>query len=85
MFFSLASVSISTLVGVSEKLLKIMHVMAGAGQGGAETFFVDAIGALRQADFEQCVVVRPGNIERVEAIKKLNILLKTASFGQHWK
>jgi glycosyltransferase involved in cell wall biosynthesis len=38
--------------------MRVMQVMAGAGIGGAETFFVDLLCALHRAGLEQRVVIR---------------------------
>ena len=41
--------------------MKIMHIMAGRGQGGAETYSTDVMLSLhalcRDADIDQCVVM----------------------------
>ena len=39
--------------------MRILHVIAGAGRGGAETFCLDAIEALHEAGVTQHVVCRP--------------------------
>jgi glycosyltransferase involved in cell wall biosynthesis len=39
--------------------MRILHVIAGAGRGGAETFCLDAIEALHEAGVTQRVVCRP--------------------------
>lgn len=40
--------------------MKIMQIMAGAAEGGAETFFADLAIALHAAGLQQVVVTRPG-------------------------
>ncbi|MFY9288341.1 MAG: glycosyltransferase [Alphaproteobacteria bacterium] len=37
--------------------MKILHVMAGRGQGGAETYSTDVMLSLHQAGIDQCVVM----------------------------
>lgn len=64
--------------------MKILHAMAGASVGGAETFFVDAVKAINEIQLEQFVVTRDNNAHKTKEIKKLNIPLKTASFGKRW-
>ncbi|MGU9961916.1 MAG: glycosyltransferase [Candidatus Puniceispirillales bacterium WSBS_2018_MAG_OTU23] len=39
--------------------MKILHIVAGAAQGGAETFCLDAIKALHDSGVEQVVIGRP--------------------------
>lgn len=39
--------------------MKILHIVAGAGTGGAETFCLDAIKALHDSGIEQTVIGRP--------------------------
>jgi glycosyltransferase involved in cell wall biosynthesis len=39
--------------------MKILHIIAGAGQGGAETFCLDAVKALDDSGLEQVMISRP--------------------------
>lgn len=39
--------------------MKVLHIIAGAGQGGAETFCLDAVKALDEAGARQVMVSRP--------------------------
>ena len=64
---------------------KIMHVMAGAKTGGAETFFVDAIESLDEIGFKQYAITRSDNDYRLEKIRKLGVPVETASFSKYWK
>ena len=41
--------------------MKILHVMAGAPEGGAETFFLEGALALADGDISQHVLTRPNN------------------------
>lgn len=51
------------------KLGLVMHLLAGAGQGGAETFAIDLVIALHEAGLRQVVVTRPdaGRLARLAA------------------
>ncbi len=62
--------------------LKIMHVMAGAPQGGAENIFLESVLALAQARLSQYVVTRPDNTYRLDQLRANNIPLSTASFDR---
>jgi len=59
--------------------MKILHVMAGARHGGAETMFVDCITALHQAGVEQAVVTR-ANPLRDAVWQNLGIPVRHAAF-----
>ena len=39
--------------------VKVLHIVAGAGQGGAETFCLDAVKALHDNGVEQVMIGRP--------------------------
>lgn len=39
--------------------MKVLHIVAGAGQGGAETFCLDAVKALHDSGIEQVMIGRP--------------------------
>lgn len=60
--------------------LKILHVVAGAGQGGAETFCLDAIKALHDAGVKQHVLCRP-HPHYLEAFRERGITFQTMRFG----
>ncbi len=64
--------------------MKILQIMAGAAEGGAEFFFVDALQALKQAGIEQYVITRSNNPERLTQLRALNIPVETASFNKVW-
>lgn len=64
--------------------MKILHVMAGGTNGGAELFFVDAIAALAAhggADVVQYALTRPENTARLKALDTLGVAYETASFS----
>jgi glycosyltransferase involved in cell wall biosynthesis len=64
--------------------LRIFHVIAGAAQGGAETFFTDAVRALHDAGIQQHVVLRP-NADRTGFLNAIGVGFETAPFGQIWR
>lgn len=61
--------------------MKVLQVMAGAAQGGAETAFEDIVLALHESGIEQRVVVRGNNPYRVNKIKSVGIPVDTLPFG----
>lgn len=64
--------------------MKILHIIAGADVGGAETFFIDAVEALAETACQQRVVTRFNNQHKIDIIKKHNIPLEKASFSNLW-
>lgn len=62
--------------------LRVLQVMSGAGVGGIETFFFDAVEALNEARLAQFVVCRPSAVHQLERLKTLGIPFATASFGK---
>lgn len=61
--------------------MRILHIMAGASVGGAETFFVDAVKAIHELGYEQYVITRDNNDHKIKEITDLNIPLQKASFS----
>ncbi len=61
--------------------LRVMQVMAGAREGGAETFFVSLALALRRAGLDQLVVIRR-NLARSMALRKGGIEPVELPFGR---
>ena len=61
--------------------MRVLQVMAGAPQGGAETAFQDIVLALSAAGLSQKVVMRPNNPERVAAFRAAGIPVETLPFG----
>src|SRR5690348_1789984 len=43
----------------TNRVMRVLHVVAGAATGGAETFSLDAITALAERSIEQKVLCRP--------------------------
>lgn len=62
--------------------MRVLQVMAGAAQGGAETAFQDIVLALSAAGLSQKVVMRPNNPERVAAFRAAGIPVETLPFGR---
>lgn len=61
--------------------MRILHVLAGAPTGGAETFALDAIEALHEQGIAQHVIARPHDL-LVARLTPLAIPLETASFSR---
>lgn len=60
--------------------LRILHVVAGAGTGGAETFCLDAVKALYDAGVKQHVICRP-HAHYLEAFRARGISFETMEFN----
>ena len=60
--------------------MKILHIVAGAGTGGAETFCLDAIKALHDAGIKQHVICRP-HAHYINAFEERGITYQTMRFG----
>lgn len=60
--------------------MRVMQVMAGAAQGGAETFFVDLVSALGRAGLEQRIVIRR-NEERAGVLRRAGLSVGELRFG----
>ena len=63
--------------------MKILHLIAGAAHGGAETFAIDAILALKERGVEQFVLCRPHD-NFLRPLSEAGIPYKTLSFSR-WK
>lgn len=64
--------------------MRVLHVMAGAKEGGAENIMLESVLALAEAGLEQHVVTRPDNTFRLEAFRQAGIGCSTASFNNLW-
>jgi glycosyltransferase involved in cell wall biosynthesis len=60
--------------------LRLLHVVAGAERGGAETFCLDAILALHEAGIEQYVICRPHG-PFTERLRTCGVAFETMGFG----
>lgn len=61
--------------------LRVMQVMAGAREGGAETFFVTLVLALARAGLDQHVIMRP-NLGRAAALRAGGLAPIELPFGR---
>lgn len=64
--------------------MRVLHVMAGADAGGAETMMLDGVLALADAGVEQRVVTR-GAKARIDAIRAAGVQAEEASFNKLWR
>lgn len=64
--------------------MRVMHVMAGAPEGGAENIMLEAVCALAEAGLEQFVVTRPDNAFRLNQFAEAGIGYATCSFNLRW-
>ena len=65
--------------------LRVLQAMAGAGVGGIETFFFDAVEALHEAGLAQCAVVhRDAPARQIARLGRLGIPFATAGFARWW-
>lgn len=64
-----------------DKPLRIMQVMAGAAQGGAETAFEDMCLALHDRGLPQKIIIRGNNSKRVERLRQAGLDVETLPFG----
>jgi hypothetical protein len=62
--------------------MRLLHVIAGAPAGGAETLFLDSALALAEADYTQAVVTRANNAPRLAQLRMRGIEVKTAPFDR---
>jgi hypothetical protein len=64
--------------------MRVMHVMAGAEEGGAENIMLESVLALAEAGHVQHVVTRPDNAFRAGKFTAAGIGVDTASFNPSW-
>lgn len=64
--------------------MRVMHVMAGAREGGAENIMLESVLALAQAGVSQAVVTRPDNEFRIRKFRDAGIRAETANFNRLW-
>lgn len=64
--------------------MRVLHVMAGADAGGAETMMLDGVLALADAGVEQRVVTRDAKA-RIDAIRAAGVTVDEASFDKFWR
>lgn len=61
--------------------MRVLEVMAGAAQGGAETAFADICIALKESGVTMEVVTRPNNTDRIDRLKNAGIPVHCLPFG----
>ena len=64
--------------------MRVLHVMAGAPEGGAENIMLESVCALAEAKLEQFVVTRPDNTYRLSKFADAGIGYATTSFNLRW-
>jgi glycosyltransferase involved in cell wall biosynthesis len=60
--------------------MSVLHLLGTAGDGGAETYFVDLVCALSRAGVDQAVAMR-GHAGRAAALKAAGVPVKVLGFG----
>ncbi len=65
--------------------MRVLHVMAGAKEGGAESIMIDAVVALAEAGVAQHAIVRGENTERLKTIQQAGVPYTIASFDKVWR
>ncbi|MEL7232526.1 MAG: glycosyltransferase, partial [Pseudomonadota bacterium] len=65
--------------------MRVMHVMAGAAEGGAENIMLESVLALAETGIDQHVVTRDNNQNRLTKYAEAGISFDIASFNRRWK
>src|SRR5262249_13767254 len=65
--------------------MRILHVIAGAKEGGAESIMVDSVQALAEAGVDQFVVTRGHNLARLASFSDAGVPFTIASFDKVWR
>ena len=65
--------------------MRILHVIAGAREGGAESIMVDSVQALAEAGVAQFVVSRGHNPARLASFADAGVPFTVASFDKVWR
>jgi glycosyltransferase involved in cell wall biosynthesis len=60
--------------------MSVLHLLGTAGDGGAETYFVDLVTALRRAGVTEAAAIRR-HVGREAALKSAGVAVKTLRFG----
>lgn len=60
--------------------MSVLHLLGSAGEGGAETYFVELVAALRAAGLEQACAIR-ANPGRQKALAAAGVPVRTLGFG----
>lgn len=64
--------------------MRILHLMAGAREGGAENIMLESVLALAEAGLAQAVVTRPDNAFRIDRLRAAGVEVTTAGFTKLW-
>jgi glycosyltransferase involved in cell wall biosynthesis len=65
--------------------MRVLHVIAGAKDGGAESIMLDSVLALAEAGVEQRVVTRSHNQDRIDQIRAAGVPIEVAAFDKLWR
>lgn len=65
--------------------MRVLHVMAGAAEGGAENIMLESVLALAEAGLAQHVVTRNLNPWRNETLRSAGVDVDTADFSRVWR
>jgi glycosyltransferase involved in cell wall biosynthesis len=65
--------------------MRILHIMAGAQAGGAETMMLDGVLALAEAGVGQHVVTRDNDPVRIAALQTAGVPISIAPFDRIWR
>ena len=60
--------------------MSVLHLLGTAGEGGAETYFVDLLKALKRAGVAEAAAIR-ANPGREERLKRAGVPVKVFRFG----
>lgn len=60
--------------------MSVLHLLGTAGEGGAETYFVDLVTALRRAGVDEAAAIRP-HAGRQAALARAGVAVETFGFG----
>ncbi|MEO0981521.1 MAG: glycosyltransferase [Pseudomonadota bacterium] len=64
--------------------MRVMHVMAGAPEGGAENIMLESVTALAEAGLQQYVVTRPNNAFRLKSFGDFGVPYALCGFSNAW-
>ncbi len=64
--------------------MRVLHVMAGAKEGGAENIMLESVLALAGAGVPQAVVTRGDNPFRIDRLKAAGVEVAIADFNRLW-
>lgn len=60
--------------------MSVLHLLGTAGEGGAETYFIDLVGALARSGLDQACAIR-ANANREAALERMNVACGLFRFG----